>query len=133
MKNHWLKVHEQKKRFWTAEFTKNGTYVLRPRRVDVINAKYTLGFMGVTTGIATLNFKGGMIANNDKELVDFMIDSRKSMKGWLSRLRQYAGISNEVKYYELTDLRFDNIGVGIDIEDIQLSFHYDHLKQVHCA
>jgi hypothetical protein len=133
MKNHWLKVHEQKKNFWTVEFTKNGIFILKPRRVGVINPRLSFGFMGATSGVTILNFKGGMVANNDKELIDFLIESRKSMKNWLSRIRQYAGMSKEIKYYELTGLHFDNIGMGIDIEDIKLSFHFDNLKQVHCG
>lgn len=134
MKNHWLKIHEQKKRrFWTAEFSKNGLFVMKPRRVEVIDPKYRLGYMGATSGHVAIVFKGGMTNINDIELVDFLQEARKGMSGLLARLRQYQGLSNELEYYELSDLSYRQIGVAIEVEDLKFEVNYSRLRRFHVA
>jgi hypothetical protein len=131
MKNHWLTLHEQKKRrFWTAEFSKNGIFVLKPRRVGMNDR---LGFMGSVSGVSSITFKDAMTKTSDQELVDFLTESRKTMAGWLARLRLYASLMNELEYFELSDLTYDNVGIGETVEDLKLSFGYNQLKHVHCA
>ncbi len=131
MRNHWLKLHEQKKnRFWTAEFSKNGIYMLKPRRVGVLDR---LGYLGATSGVAAIVFKEAMIKTNDTELVDFLTESRQSMAAWLGRLRLYASLTNELEYFEVGDLTYGNIAVADSIEDIKFVFGYNQLKHFHCA
>lgn len=132
MRNHWLKLHEQKKRrFWTSEFSKNGLFILKPRRVEVIDS-YSLGLLGSTSGSIELNYKG-MMSNGDAEFIDFLTEMRKSMRGWLARLRFYSGLLNELEYYELTDLKHISIGMGNSIEDIRVEFSYGNLRNVQCV
>lgn len=133
MKNHWLKVHNQKKRrFWTAEFSRRGNSILDPRRVEVLDPEYTLGYMGATDGRVELNFKGGM-TTTDKEFVDFLIECRKGMENWLCTLRYYANIMSELEYYELTQLDLVNVGMGKSIEDIAVQFDYHAIRHIFCA
>lgn len=127
MRNHWLKLREQKNHIWTAEFSKNGMYILRPRAVDVLDAR---GSLSSISGTARVNFRGG-VTTTEPELVDFMIDSRKGMRYWLSRLRLYSGLMNELRYYELSGLKFNSIGVGLSFEDMVLSFDFDDVRVVH--
>jgi hypothetical protein len=135
MKNHWLKLHEQKKkRFWTVEFSKNSTSVLKPRRADVLDARF-LGYMGSTSGKVEINFKGGMTNANDVEFIDFLRECRRSMKDWLCRLHLYANLSSSglLEYYELTSLSYGTIGVGIGTEDMKVQVKYNGLKHYHIA
>jgi hypothetical protein len=132
--NHWLRQREKKKNhFWTAEFSKNGIFCLKPRRVGVVQPRLSLGYMGATSGRVEIEFKNGMTNASDKELVDFMIESRKSMTGWLARLHHYANLSNELEYFELTDLSFKYVGSGASIEDVAMQFDYKAIKHVHCT
>ena len=134
MKNHWLRLHEQKKkRFWTTEFSKNGTFVLKPRCVEVLDSKYALGYMGATSGKVGIVFKGGMTNINDHELVDFLHETRKGMSGLLARLRHYQGLTTELEYFELYDLTYNNIGMGIDVEDLKFEVSFNRLRRFHVA
>jgi hypothetical protein len=126
-RNHWLKLHEQKRYIWTAEFSHNAIYVLKPRKLDVLDAKNSLNS---SIGTVKLNFRGGMTTTTDKELVDFLVESRKGMKNWLGRLRLFSGFE-ELRYYELSDLTFRNVAVGLSLDDIKVSFDYGNLKVVH--
>jgi hypothetical protein len=134
MKNHWLRIHEQKKRrFWTAEFSRNGLFVLRPRKVEVIDPKHTLGCFGATSGTAEIHFNGAMMNATDNELLDFLSETRKGMKNWMSRLRLYANLTSELEYFELTNLNYNNISVGKSIDDISFKFDYKSLRHIYCA
>lgn len=133
MKNHWLKLSQQKKnKFWTAEFITHGSYyVLRPRIVRMVSSTNTMSFQ---QGWNEVEFKGGMLATNDKELIDFLIDCRRtSMKGWMARLRYYTNLWHELEYYELSDLKFRYSGMGGSIEDITLQYEYNGLHHVYSA
>src|ERR1017187_10378004 len=112
MKNHWLKQYEKKKKsFWTAEFSKNSVFVLRPRKVGIATAN-------IHSGRVEITFKN----ESDKEFVNFLMESRKGMLGWLSRLRFYANIFKEIEYYELVDLDYVSVGIGNTIENIAFEF-----------
>jgi hypothetical protein len=133
MKNHWLKQHEKKnRRFWTAEFSFNGAFQLRQRRADILDPLNPFDYMGSTAGSTCVNFKGGMTVP-DKELVDFLVETRKGMRGWLARMRYFMGLNDELEFYELTDLHFKNIGMGKSIDDINVTFDYNKVKHVFCA
>lgn len=135
MKNHWIQVYEKKKRkIWTAEFSKNGIFSLRPRRVYVVDPKYSLGLFGQNHGVVSIVFKDAMFAVNDKELMDFLSDSHyHNMSGYVSRLRIYQGLSVELEYYELTGLSYDSMGSGDSLDDIKLTFSFKHLRHVPVA
>jgi hypothetical protein len=81
-----------------------------------------------------LEFRGAMTNTSDKELIDFLIECRKTnMSGWLSRLCHYANLSTELEFFELTSLSFKYIGSGGSIENIALQFHYQGLQHVYRA
>jgi hypothetical protein len=129
MKNHWLRLNQQKRnRFWTAEFSRLGTYLLRPRRADVLDASRTVRH--ATSGHAAVSFAGGMVNSSDKELIDFVIECRKGMDGWVCRLRYYASLLHELEYFELTDLSSPSVGMGVSFEDIKVGFAFQHLQHV---
>lgn len=135
MKNHWLKRHENKKRkIWTAEFSRNAIYSLRPRRVDVFDAKYSLGYLGQTSGTVAVSFLGAMFATGDMELMTFLSDSHhKGMSGQICTLRQYQGISVEIENYELSTLDYGAMGMGHAVDDIKFTFGYRQLRHFHVA
>lgn len=126
MKNHWLKLFERKKRrFWTAEFSRNGLFVLRPRRVIITDN--LSGLRPIHT--VEMTFRGAMVAN-DPELGDFISESCKSMAGWLGRLRHYNDMLDELEYFEATDLSYGNIGVADDVKDIKFIFAYNIMRHI---
>jgi hypothetical protein len=135
MKNHWIQVYEKKKRkIWTAEFSKNGIYSLKPRRVSVVDPKYSLGLMGQNHGMVSIIFKDAMFAINDKELMDFLSDAHyHNMSGYNSRIRMYQGLSVELENYELTGLSYDSLGSGDSLDDIKFTFSFKHVRHFHVA
>ena len=48
MKNHWIQLYEKKKKkIWTSEFSKNGLFSLKARRVDVIDSSMASGSVSI--------------------------------------------------------------------------------------
>lgn len=127
-KNYWLKLNEQKQCIWTVSFIDNNkNYILRPRRVDIIDYSKSVE-SGKSSGIAKINFKDAMVSFVDKELTDFFIESRKSMKGWAVGIIGDFEKKNIVKYYELNDVKFQKSSIGATMKDIQFDFSYNDIK-----
>ena len=123
MKNHWIEQYRKKKiRFWTAEFCRNGTYLLKPRRVGITVSQKTCMVL----------FFDSMQALADHELMDFLKESRqRGMSSMYSRIRFYRGLvdSKELENYEFTDLNYLQIGMGQTVDDIKFDFSFKHHKR----
>ena len=120
MKNHWIEQYRKKKaKFWTAEFARNGVFVLKPRRVGVAkNQNY-----------CNIIFADSMFALKDNELMDFLTECHQmNMVGMYARLRLYQGLSSqtELENFELTDLKYSQLGMGVKPDDIKFEFSYKH-------
>lgn len=123
MRNHWLKLHEQKqKRYWTAEFAKNGMFILRQRRVEIIDPKTSL--QG-PTGSVSLIFRGAGGNVNDTEFLSFISQSTRGMANWYTRLRHCEGLSDEIEFYVLSDLSLPAPKTfGLISTDVEFIFDY---------
>lgn len=127
MKNHWIKISERKKsEYCTAEFSRNGIFILKPRKVAIPEYKRSLNYLGSTTGLLEIVFKDGM-SSNDKELSFFIQESKKDMSNWISRIRLYQKLS-ELECYELNDINLNYVGLGRSISDLSFSFKFNDLK-----
>ena len=126
MKNHWIQHYEKKKKkIWTSEFSKNGLFSLKARRVDVIDSS-------MASGSVSIIFKDAMYSVGDKELMDFLAEAhRKGLSGHISRLRVYQGISVELENYELTGLSYG--GMLSRVDDIQFTFMFNHMRHYHVS
>ena len=57
MKNHWIQLYEKKKKkIWTSEFSKNGLFSLKARRVDVIDSSMSSGSVSIIFKDAMYSF-----------------------------------------------------------------------------
>jgi len=118
MKNHWIEQYRKKKsKFWTTEFAKNGIFVLKPR------------ISGVSLGqsYCKILFVDSMFALQDNELMDFLnICHQQGMSGMYARLRCFRGLESptELENYELTDLSYSQLGMGVKPDDIKFEFSY---------
>jgi hypothetical protein len=132
MKNYWIQVYEKKKkRIWTAEFSRNALFCLKPRVVDVVDPKY---YLVGKLGQVPIIFKDAMFAHNDKELLNFLSDVHKNdMYSMVCRFRVYQGMTKEVENYELTGLQYGNLGSGSSVDDIKLTFMFKSLRHFHVA
>ena len=123
MKNHWIEQYRKKKaKFWTAEFVRNGVFVLKPRRVGVAK----------TPNYCKILFIDSMFAQQDHELMDFLTEChQQGMSSMYARLRFYQGLlaKTELENFELTDLKYFQIGMGITPDDIKFEFSYKHEKR----
>ena len=133
MKNHWLQLYEKKKRkIWTAEFSTNGVFVLKPRTVNIIDPKYSLGILGQNHGSVSVIFKDAMLAVGDRELLNFLSEAhRYGLSGYSSCLRMYQGLS-EVENYQLSGLSYSGI-TGIQVDDIKFNFDFKHVRHFHVS
>lgn len=123
MRNHWVKLHEaRKRRFYTAEFSESGLSLLGGRRVGV-----NKGFE--TGGLVSLTFFGATWDVSDYELIDFIRDARKGMSNWYGRIRLFQSNSNELAYYTLSNLTFDSVNTSpAKVDDILFTFSYGHIR-----
>ena len=100
--NHWIaESRKRRKRFWTVEFSKYATFVLRPRKVDVTYPSFSLSASGRTEVV----FRDGLTAT-DRDFADFLVEARRGMANWLGRMRLYADVISELECYELRDLSY---------------------------
>lgn len=131
MKNHWLKLHEdRKRRFWTVSFSKYGIYTLKPRRADVLDHANSLA---ATSGGVEINFKDGMINLNDVEFLDFLKDCKNSMNNWIACFRLYANLLSELEYYEIGDMNYGGLTSGVKPNDLKIHINYNTLKHYFCT
>ena len=129
MKNYWLKLRENKNQLWTAEFSKNGTFILKPRRVELSSTRASLS----TTGNAVITFKDAMISYVDHELNNFFSESRSSTQGWHAKLKLYSGHINELERYEISLIRYVSIDSGRkSMQDICFTFNFSAIKHIFC-
>lgn len=130
MKNYWLKIREKKNQLWTAEFSRNGIFVLKPRRIELLSTRSAM----TTTGNVTVTFKDAMISSNDQELNNFLSESRLSTQGWIARLRLYSNFINELEQYEMSMIRYVSIDAGKkSLQDICFTFHFLAVKHTFCT
>lgn len=131
MKNYWIRLYEDKrKKIWTVEFSKNGIYSLKPRRVEFFDHHV----LACSKGQISVIFKDAMFASNDKELMDFLSNSNyHGITGGVSRLRIYQGIEGELENYELTGLSYDNISSGPSFDDIKYTYSFKNIRCVRVA
>jgi hypothetical protein len=123
MKNHWLQVYNKKnKPYWTAEFYSNSTYILSPRRVDLIN------FQKSFNGHLTLAFKNAVYMQSDLQLNLFLNSCRKYIDCYTSKICNYEKM-NKIESFELYDLSFVSLNVSSNFEDIILIFNYQSSNQ----
>lgn len=132
MANQWLELYKkQHAEFqWTAEFLRGVAYILKPRVVEVIDAKYSLGYMGRTSGSVVLVLQDTKYPS--KELMSFLFACKNGMTSWTCILRKHIGI-NEVEYFELDGLQYITTGLGSEPDTIKLSFYYNLIQHYVCA
>lgn len=133
VRNHWIKLYERKQnRWWSVEFSRNGMFLLKSRRVRVPQAKHILGngHSNICTDIKirfALN-KG----SRDTELTSFLMEANTSMSNIYSRLRLNEGVFPvcvEVENYELTGLKHNGVWGSIISTDVVFSFSFKHLRK----
>lgn len=126
MKNHWVDLYEKKKKkIWTVEFSKNGLFSLKPRKIGIDD----INSLNYQSGMVSILFYDSMFALNDYELMDFINEAHKSkLSGYVSRIRLYQGLSKELEGYELTGLKYDSVSSGDDINDIKFTLEFSHLR-----
>jgi hypothetical protein len=127
--NYWLKLRSQKQGFWTVEFSKHSIYLLKPRRLEVLNSKEAF-YPTSSQNQIKISFSGGSSNSNDKELLDLLMNARKGMGGWLARLRRFSYSFVEKGYHECFDLSFGSIITGSNLEDVELWFDYGRITTV---
>ena len=129
MKNHWLQIYKRKKnKIWTAEFSKNSLFKLKPRKA-IVNLTYSSS----NSGYAKLLFSDALKNSSDHELFDFISESSQTgMQDMISRFKKYSGISvNKIEVnYELSGLEYDSIGTGSTSNDLQLGFKFKNLIKI---
>jgi len=133
MKNHWLQVYKRKnKGFWTAEFLENGSFILNPRRVDLLNARSSFASIGLGIGRVGVIFKNSALGNSDLELFNFLGTAKHRMHRWDANIRHYEGFAKEQEFFELKYLVFDSISMGINVDDIKVLFEYRFIRHFTC-
>jgi hypothetical protein len=136
MKNHWLKVYRSKNnKFYTAEFTDSGFFILKPRKIELANSQSFDHGQISSQGKLGMLFKGAFITTyTDPEMISFLSRVKQSMSHWLCKLKQYKfgssdTIVEEVYCCELSKLSFDSIGVGNTIHDVKVAFNYSQMTK----
>lgn len=123
MKNHWLQNYKKRNNnYWTAEFYGNNSYILSPRRVDLLN------FNKIIKGGLSLIFKNAVHMQADQLLNNFFSSCQKHIDCWTSKLCSYNKM-DQIESFELYDLSFVSLSLGSNFEDIVLKFNYENLKQ----
>jgi len=137
MRNYWIQINEKKrKKIWTVEFRKSGSFSLKARRIEVFNIKFNSAFgQGLQThGFVSVTFKNAMFSVNDQELISFLSDAHNyDLVGQISRIRVYQGLNNEVENYEITGLKYDSITTGSTGDDIKFTFGFKNIKHFYVS
>lgn len=125
MKNHWIKKHQEKGfKWWNIEFLANGLYLLKPRRVELVD-KSCLEYLSGTMALVFFN------VSKDKDLSCFISNCQQGMVAY-ARLRHYEGvfpIAIELENYELTCLAYRSIFMGPDPDTIKFTFDFGFLRK----
>lgn len=125
MRNHWIKKYQEKGfRWWNVEFLANGLYLLKPRRVELVN-KACLDSLSDTMTLVFFN------ASKDKDLSSFINNCRQGMTAY-ARLRHYQGIfpiAVELEHYELTCLTYRSVFMGPNPDTIKFAFDFGFLRK----
>jgi hypothetical protein len=130
LKNHWLESYRKKLGFfWTAEFTEFGSFILRPRRIELGNAG-AFTWSGPSQGRVSIIFNSILQTNTDTELTNFLNFSQRRMSGWQARLRKYRNTFNadELEVFYLDGLNFHSIGAGFLLTDVKVTFDYSNIR-----
>ncbi len=124
MKNYWINLNEKKrKKIWTIEFSKNSTFSLKARRIEVVDSK---NFSSKT--MVSIIFKDAMFSS-DNELMNFLSNAyHNDLHSHVSRIRVYQGLSYEIENYELTGLSYDSMGAGASADDIMFTFNFKYVR-----
>ena len=132
MRNHWLQVYKKKnKQLWTAEFSKNAIYQLKPRRVE-IDSSTKLGFMS-SGGFLSIIFKDARFSTGDPELTAFVSKaSYDKLLGYVSRIRMYNGLE-EKENYELTHLCYTKMTSGQNPDDLVFTFNFNYMRHFYVS
>lgn len=133
MRNHWLELHRRRNtNIWTAEFSKNSLFCLKPRQVGIQKADFNYGLFGYTSGCLGVVFKGALQNTSDNELLNFLSEaSQGGMYQMVSRMTKYDNIfQNPVSCYELEGLSYDSIGTGWTSSDLKLTFNYKKVRKL---
>ena len=125
MKNYWIQLYKKRRaHFWTVEFSRSGSFMIQPRRAGCLrpvnsdNESYVVFF-------------NSMFNSNDNELLDFLTEiHQRGMANVYARYRHYKSLTDpkEFENFELTDLKYLNLGHGPSIDDIKLVFSFKHLR-----
>jgi hypothetical protein len=130
MKNHWIDLYRQKKaRWWSIEFSRNGSFLLKRRRVEIPDSDkvFGAGNSNTQTSIAVMFIH----KTTDNELLGFLKESKKDMSGMYARARLQYGIYPflvEMKNHELTGLSYYKVFPGQNPVDVWFSFRFNHLR-----
>lgn len=133
VRNHWIKLYERKQnRWWSVEFSRNGMFLLKPRRVKVANAKRIFG-NGHSNTFTDIKIRFTLDCGlNDKELSNFLSEAHNSMSNIYSRFRLNEGVFPvcvEIDNYELTGLSHNGVWGSITSTDVVFSFSFKHLRK----
>lgn len=102
----------------------NGLYLLKPRRVELVD-KTCLEYLSGTMTLVFFN------VSKDKDLSSFINTCRQGMTAY-ARLRHYEGlfpIAIELENYELTCLTYRSIFLGPDPDAIRFAFDFGFLRK----
>jgi hypothetical protein len=129
MRNYWIQLNEKKrKKIWTVEFSKNGSFSLKARRIEVVDSKDLSSKKSVS-----IIFKDAMF-KKDIELMNFFSDAHHNdLFSHVSRLRIYQGLSSELENYELSGLSYNSLTTGMSVDDILFTFNFKYLKNFKVA
>lgn len=131
MQNYWIKQYRRKQnRQWTAEFARNGLFVLQPRPTRLSLATSNLLKAGDRDSLSNIE----LILNDStaaNELVSFIKTAKVGMGNMYARLRMFEGLfpQKELENYELTGLTYLSCTGGWISSDLHFEFTCNHIRQ----
>ena len=132
MKNHWINIYERKQnRWWNAEFSRNGMFLLKPRIVRLPRSTRKL-MCGDDDILNTIKLIFPANSTTVKEIISFTKSAKQGMTNMYARLRMYEGVHPvcvEIENYELTDLKYVSVGGGWVSNDVHFEFTCNHIRQ----
>lgn len=120
MKNHWIKLNKiRNSQFCTIEFTRNGTHLLKPRKIETDTS-----CLQKNQGDFSVTFCDAVSNSSDKELNNFLSNCYKlGMYAQISVIKFHNFDSlKEKQSYELAYLNFKDM--IIKNEDIKFIFSF---------